>query len=361
MAEYPPSTTNSFSTLQPSSTFEVSGPLSLGSLLDRAFRIYRNQFGKLLLTAAIFLVPLGVVTGLLTGNFMTGYLGIMENVVAVFESPSSEPEFDEIVSAFTPFIGFFGIYFLLAIVGFVLQGIVTLALTAHSLALVRGKSLSMREGIAVATNRLIPFIGKSVVQWLIIAGATLAILMFFACAIGLLIFGFSGTFAFFDGPFESSSEPSVVALIGFFTLLICLYLFAILFVLIPTFYLSGRYIAATVGIVDQNWGAVESLRNSWALTKGRIWRCIGYFILLGILTLLIIQLPIGIAQNIVQLFVGFEMIGVITGVFAAATSLMTVLWTPFQVAALVLFYLDLRVRQENYDLELRLEQLEESA
>ncbi len=336
----------------------ITGPLSLGSLLDRAFRLYRNHFGRLLMTAAIFLVPMGILTGILTGSFMTGYIGMVENMVNVLDSPSGEPDFEEVMSLFAPFAGFMGLYILLVIVGLVLQGIVTLALTAHALASLRGQELTVRESISVAMSRLAAFIGKSIIQGLIIFGSTFGIIMFFGCAIALLVFGIGGGLAIFDGPSSVGEEPPFIAMMGIIVGVLCLYLFAILLMFVPAIYFSARYMTSTVGLVDQNWGAMESLRKSWALTKGRTWRCIGYVVLLGFLTAIIINMPIAIAQNIVQLFVGFENIGPITGLFAAATSLMAVIWTPFQVAAFVLFYMDLRVRQENYDLELRLEHLE---
>ena len=51
-------------------TYPFSRPLSLGDLLDRTFRVYRARFGVLTLTAAVLLVPVGLITGALTGQFM---------------------------------------------------------------------------------------------------------------------------------------------------------------------------------------------------------------------------------------------------------------------------------------------------
>ena len=35
----------------------LSGPMTVGDLLDRAFRLYRARFSHFLLTAMLFLVP----------------------------------------------------------------------------------------------------------------------------------------------------------------------------------------------------------------------------------------------------------------------------------------------------------------
>ena len=42
--------------------FPLSGPMSVGGLLARAFRLYWARFGVFLLTAAIFLGPVGVIS-----------------------------------------------------------------------------------------------------------------------------------------------------------------------------------------------------------------------------------------------------------------------------------------------------------
>jgi hypothetical protein len=56
-------------------------PLGLGQLLDRVFRLYRLRFGKLVLTAAIFFVPLGVLAALLLGVAMSSYFGLIFNAI----------------------------------------------------------------------------------------------------------------------------------------------------------------------------------------------------------------------------------------------------------------------------------------
>lgn len=347
----------------PSQPISISGPLSLGEIIDRAFRLYRNHFGLLLLTAAIFLVPLGLFGGWFTGSFMVTYLDLIENLPNTVDPGGSEPDLEEVISLFFPLAGFAGTYILLLIAGILVQSMVSLSLIAHTLAFLRGEVLTVGDSFRSATSRLLPFIGKSIVQWLIILAGTAGVLMLFGCAVFVIVLSIGGGLSFLSngfGPSDTSSINAFGTVIGITVaiLAVCAYLLFILMLFMPSIFFSARYIAASVGLVDQNWGAVESLRESWALTKGRTWRSIGYIFLLGLLTLIVINVPIGIIQQIVTIFVDMEMLGFYAGVFAGASALMNVLWQPFYMAALVLFYMDLRVRQENYDIDLRLQHLE---
>jgi len=55
------------------------------------------------------------------------------------------------------------------------------------------------------------------------------------------------------------------------------------------------------------------------------------------------------------------MSGVVNGLFVGLGYLVNILWYPFLTWTLVLVYYDLRVRNENYDLTLRIQALERAA
>ena len=57
--------------------FPLSGPLSVGDLLDRAFRLYRARFGVFLLTAAIFRAPEGIIFVFFAGETTAGLLATL--------------------------------------------------------------------------------------------------------------------------------------------------------------------------------------------------------------------------------------------------------------------------------------------
>ena len=107
----------------------LSGPMSVGDLLDRAFRLYRARFGVFLLTAAIFLVPVWIIISLVS------------------------PDFSDVKS-------------LLIILAFMLaNGCTILALSARIIAELHGRSLSIGEGIRRGTRRIVAYAGMSVTIW----------------------------------------------------------------------------------------------------------------------------------------------------------------------------------------------------
>ncbi|MBV7336114.1 hypothetical protein KFU94_49340 [Chloroflexi bacterium TSY] len=62
--------------------FTTSGPMSLGELLDGAFRLYRERFGILVLTAAVFLVPMGILSSILLSNVFGAYMNLFRSILS---------------------------------------------------------------------------------------------------------------------------------------------------------------------------------------------------------------------------------------------------------------------------------------
>ena len=92
------------------------------------------------------------------------------------------------------------------------------------------------------------------------------------------------------------------------------------------------------------------MRRSARLVNRRFWNVLGAA-LLGYLVELLFAYAIGLVPLVVSLFLGTEGIG---WVIPAAVGLITQLITmPFVASVTVLIYLDLRVRTEGLDLELR--------
>ena len=97
-------------------------------------------------------------------------------------------------------------------------------------------------------------------------------------------------------------------------------------------------------------GPIDAMRRSARLVSRRFWNVLGAA-LLGYLVELLFVYAIGLVPLLASLFLGTEGIG---WVIPAAVGLVTQLITmPFVASVTVLIYLDLRVRTEGLDLELR--------
>lgn len=315
----------------------IPGPLGLGDLLDRAFRLYRAHFWSLLAIAAVVVVPVALVTGFFS-SMATGCL-------VAFGDPTSFAPADE-TDFFAGALAYLVILLVSTLLYSLAQGFASLALTAHNIASLQQRSISIGEGLRIAARRFWTYVRMSIVQWLAQLGVAMAVILPIMCV-------FVAWFASI-GMAESSSE---LAVLGLVTLTLVMYGVAIALYLVPMVYLSARWIVTVPGIVDQSWGAVESLRRSWRLTKNNVWRCVGYLVLLGLLNLVITNLPNVVISQIIIIVLP-ENLALGTMLSTAVGAVFLILWQPLSVAAVVLLYYDLRVRQESYDLSLRIAQME---
>ncbi|MCB0114727.1 MAG: glycerophosphoryl diester phosphodiesterase membrane domain-containing protein [Caldilineaceae bacterium] len=327
----------------------IAGPLSLGDLLDRAFRLYRARFTPFLLTAAIILIPYSLISGLLSGRFLTGY---MDAFGLLMESPDAVNE-GMMADMLGGFGSMFGGFVVLGILGLVFNGVVTLALISQSTAALHEEQQPIGVSLRRGVSRFIPYAWMSIVQFFVIGLVTTVVLIPVFLLFGLIAFAGAaiGSAAFGD-------DGGIVGGIALVLVFVCGYIFALLFAAAPATYFSARWIGATPALMAEDLGAMEALGRSWRLTGGRIWRVIGYTVLLSIITAIVVSLPAALIQQVFLLAAPTLGFGLVTAASTAITSIFTVVWTPLSACAVVLLYYDLRVRSEGYDLNLRIQQME---
>lgn len=134
---------------------------------------------------------------------------------------------------------------------------------------------------------------------------------------------------------------------------------AVVAVVLPAIYLATRWSVAGQALIGERCGISEALGRSWDLTAGYLWRSLGYVSLVGVLSLLFLWLPLVLAGVLLGIAPAQWATSVQTLIYAIALVL-TTLWVPFSLIAFTLFYYDLRVRNEGFDLELQVAQLEQT-
>ena len=337
------------------SPLSLTGPLTVGDLLDRAFRLYRARFGLFLLTAAVLIVPLAILSGIFLGSFFGNYMRTLELLMR--ESPG--PDFDPstfMLDIFGEFGGYFVGVVLFSLLSAAITAIVHLSLIGQSVEALHGGSLSLIGGIRRGLRRFWAYVGLMIVQWAAILAATVAlllplILVVIALAAGGVLFG--------GDLLGSGAAGGIIAAVGMVGLVFCGYIVAFILVLIPTLYLAARWLVAPAALIAEGTGPIESLRRSWHLSRGNVLRMVGYLILLNILLYLLIYLPATVLQTIMVVILQADSFELIMGFSAAFSSLFSIVSIPFYIGAVVLLYYDLRIRKESYDLELRVADLEE--
>ncbi len=286
-------------------------PLTLGEILDRALRLYRQHFLTFLGIIAAMLIPITLLQIILTLINAPNTLRAMEQI----QDPAI---------ARNPFLLFAtemsassggGSSYLISALTFVL---VSAWATA---ALVRAIADSyMGEPVDILGSY--KKIGR---MWLrLLVALILALLLYFGMAILTLV-------------------PCVGWIIGPGVIIFYLY---VLNPLLP----------ATVVLEGQK--GVGAIRRAWDLTRRRFWWTLGFMVILGVFayvilvgpTLLIDYLIVFSLQSGLPAADAATRYGIQTGITQLVTMLFQLLYLPIQLTAITLMYFDLRVRTEGLDL-----------
>ena len=125
---------------------------------------------------------------------------------------------------------------------------------------------------------------------------------------------------------------------------------ALLFLVIPFFWLGVAWSMAFVVLVAEDRGGTGALGRSFQLVRRRWWPTLGTLLLAFILQAIVEQIV-----SIPLVFLSLTGEGGTIGAFLtlSITSIVSaVITTPFVAAVFVLLYFDLRVRKEGFDVEL---------
>jgi len=278
-------------------------PLSLGELLDQAFRLYRKNFLTLVGIIAIPYIPLGLLQAL-AGYVMTSSLSDSLGVT----DPSS------LLVNSNYWLGVLGTYGVLFVQFILVNGVATAALTRA----VADTYVVKPVDIAGAYKQL----GNS---WLRLIGAMLVT--------GLIIVAAVVWF--------------IIPCVGWFTGLGILY------------FLSAVVSRLIVPIVVlEKRGGFDAFRRAWDMGRIRFWWMLGFTFVLGLLGQLIVTVPVYLIMFGVQFVLGSQLDPIQTSTYQTVlTSLTTVftgiLYLPLVLTAMTVVYFDLRVRSEGLDLALQ--------
>jgi hypothetical protein len=279
-------------------------PLRIGELLDRAIRLYRDDFLTLVGIVAVVYVPLTILQILASALFSTSIVRTTPD--RLFANASTW-----IAMSFT-------------VILFVLQFILVQGIAMGALArAVADNNLGKKTGILDAYRG----IGGS---WVSLLGALLFIIV---VILGIILWG-------------------IVPCIGTITALgMLFYMMAVVNQLVPPV------------VVLEGQTATGSVRRAWSLARRRFWPVLGYAFLLGLFSLIVVNGPAAIANIILtQVFQGIGDISMYLTVAPIVQGLITLvfalLYYPLQMTAFTLVYFDLRIRTEGFDIALQTMQTE---
>lgn len=125
--------------------------------------------------------------------------------------------------------------------------------------------------------------------------------------------------------------------------------------LVLAFLVGIRLSLAPAALVLENLGVIESMKRSWSLTRGFFWRILGITLLVQIIVGLISGMVGGVIGLIQLLALAASpgAMGILMAVTAFLTALVQAVVLPFSAAVTALIYIDVRMRKEGLDVELR--------
>lgn len=269
-------------------------PLSLGDVLDTAFKLFRATAATVAVTVAVVYGPLSLLTSL-PGATLT------------FEDPAD------------PFAGMSGTSVVIAglamLVTTLVGPLVTAAVTVVAIQRERGAPVTWQEAYRTAGSRYPTILGATLLLFLVSVAA----------AIVVAVPGFA----------------IGAANVGLGVLVAVLLLLPVLVAIVVLFYLIVPV------ILLEDVGAWEAVRRSATLVRRRFWPILG--------TVLVAGLLIGIVATIVSLvFTAASAIAgpaafVLQALGSTASSLVSV---PLTANVALLLYLDARIRSEGLDIEI---------
>lgn len=280
-------------------------PLGVGEALDATFKLFRAVAVPALLTVMVLFGPAAILTGLGTPSF--------SNLIADPLDGSQDP-----FSVFTPL-------YLLGLLGTIVVGpLLSTSLTWLGIQSDRSPLPSVGETIKRGAGWYFRALGATLLLGLVLIAPLIVVIVFIAVA--------------------GASGATPVVVIGVIIAIPLFIAAAILWtalgaIIVPVVVFEGL----------SGWKAVE---RSWTLVRRRFWPVVGYVLLAGIVFGLIgfavsfaLQIPAFFPIPGSQIFLGLS---------AAVNAMVAHPLTAFFALAV---YVDLRVRTEGYDVEVRAAEL----
>lgn len=308
-------------------------PLSIGDIYQGAFAAIktnaRTMFG---FTAAL----LGVV---LVISIATNY-AIINLVLPNYLSPSSP-----YAAVFTSLSGSFsqlGGSLLQVLATVLLSGLIVVAVSRSVL----GRVASSKEVWERTKSKFLPLIGLNIIIS-IISG----LMMIIGIAVFFALLASAASTANTDREFLQDLS---IMLVGLFILMV-------ISALVGS-YLSIKFSVASPAMVLENLGVFAAIGRSWSLTRGNFWRLFGINILTAVITSMVAGIFVGIADALGAIFIVVgssspeDVIASLNTTYILVMVMSTIaqlLILPFTSSVNALLYIDLRMRKEGLDVELR--------
>lgn len=286
-------------------------PLTVGDVLDGAFRLLRGRFGRVALAVVAVLGPFQLLISFLTYRLMpaAGAMGALDPDPA---APGQMPMLDDETVAVVV-----GMMSVAGVLGFVVHVLVAGALVRLVLCEDAGQHPTVGQALSGGLGRAWPLLGGTLLVGLL------------GLAAGAVLVGVIAALTVLAWPLA---------------ILVALPTVPTLFVLVA----AATSLVIPVAMVEAETGPARAAGRALHLLRRRPGMILGVTVLV-LLVLMAVTFAVSMVLGVVSLVAG-PVAWVVDGVSGTAVSVIT---TPITVFAALLLYVDARVRLEGWDLQLR--------
>jgi hypothetical protein len=310
-------------------------PLGFGEIFDRAITLYLRNFIPIAGIVSVFIVPLAVLQYFLDRASMPQW----DSMIRVLQHPSATP-----APPPTPFFlnspSTLILMLLLILVAWLLWPFALNACTVSVARLYRGAPIDFSACYLVSLAHW-----PRVLAMLLVQGVIL-LLWYLAFIIPIFLVLFGTVFLL------RAAQPATSVIVVFVGLLVLLFMLAWLLFLSPLIVALSFGMNAIV-IEGRAVGSALSLGFARVFNRREFWRALlfgvaAFAIVLGASTLVSVVAMIAMALHLIVVDVALSTL------FRAAI-------TPFSVVLLAVYYFDVRIRREGYEIEAELDRLADTA
>jgi hypothetical protein len=299
--------------------------MDFGDIIDSSVKLFTRNFSPLVILIAIFSGPLDFAIQYINAHifkdqnlyaFVDGLFKGLDN-----SSPGSPP-FESMANIFEDEKNIYLLIYMYIILNIMalLAPIGNLAAVKHISEKISGRSISIGGAIKTGIRHYVTFIISSIILSFILSIIILLLMIpMIPCIISM------------------NPVALVLGLLGFFVVLLFLSLFYQVFINIMTCI-----------IVVEGADAAKAIHRSFALLKGFFWRTLGIIVAVSMIIGLITSIFSGIGKMIGGMVPGNAGVAVI----ATVATLFSLMFQPVLWCVSYLVYMDIRIRKENYDMEI---------
>lgn len=303
-------------------------PRSVQEILDQAFRLYRKHFLTFVAITAVVFVPVQMVIQLLSVAIQGENVALQRTATSSDFDGSTDVLNQYIITSIVLLIVILGLGIIGGLLQYLSQGALVSAVADSYL----DKPVSFGGAYRNMLKHVGPLVGAIFLQILIGIGIFLPVIALFLLSIGALAAGGDGGFG---AGFGLLCSAFLMMLVAFF---VYAYVFVRLQVIVPALMVEGL-------------GPVEAMRRSWRLVQTYWWRTFALFIVLYLIEAVISAGPAFLVTALVGLITqSFDQV-LIQAISGVITVLVTAFFIPLQLVSWTLYYFDLRVRKEGFDIE----------